>query len=83
MHMLRYVMGDDKFSSLVKDFPNKYAWKSVQHRGFPEDWPRRRTARACAIFFLQWIESSGAPEFKLDYTIYRTPKGPTDREASA
>jgi tetratricopeptide (TPR) repeat protein len=27
-------------------------------------------------FFLQWIESSGAPEFKLEYTIYRTQKGP-------
>jgi tetratricopeptide (TPR) repeat protein len=27
-------------------------------------------------FFLQWIESSGAPEFKLDYTIYRVQKGP-------
>ncbi len=26
-------------------------------------------------FFLQWIESSGAPEFKMDYTIYRTQKG--------
>jgi tetratricopeptide (TPR) repeat protein len=26
-------------------------------------------------FFIQWIESSGAPEFKLEYTIYRTQKG--------
>ena len=26
-------------------------------------------------FFLQWIESSGAPEFKLDYTVFRTSKG--------
>jgi tetratricopeptide (TPR) repeat protein len=26
-------------------------------------------------FFIQWIESSGAPEFKLTYTVYRTQKG--------
>jgi Tfp pilus assembly protein PilF len=26
-------------------------------------------------FFIQWIESSGAPEFKLEYTILRTTKG--------
>ena len=26
-------------------------------------------------FFIQWIESSGAPEFKLEYTIFRTTKG--------
>jgi tetratricopeptide (TPR) repeat protein len=26
-------------------------------------------------FFLQWIESSGAPEFKMSYTIFRTTNG--------
>jgi len=26
-------------------------------------------------FFIQWVESSGAPEFKLEYTIFRTQKG--------
>ncbi len=26
-------------------------------------------------FFIQWIESSSAPEFKLEYTVYRTQKG--------
>jgi hypothetical protein len=26
-------------------------------------------------FFIQWVESSSAPEFKLEYTVYRTQKG--------
>jgi aminopeptidase N len=26
-------------------------------------------------FFIQWVESSGAPEFKLEYTVFRTQKG--------
>ncbi|MGH9626414.1 MAG: tetratricopeptide repeat protein, partial [Bryobacteraceae bacterium] len=26
-------------------------------------------------FFIQWLESTGAPDFKLQYTIYRTQKG--------
>jgi hypothetical protein len=26
-------------------------------------------------FFIQWIESSLSPEFKLEYTVYRTEKG--------
>ena len=26
-------------------------------------------------FFIQWVESNGAPEFKLEYTIFRTTKG--------
>jgi len=24
---------------------------------------------------VQWIESSGAPEFKMEYTVFRTQKG--------
>jgi aminopeptidase N len=26
-------------------------------------------------FFIQWFESTGAPEFKLEYTVFRTDKG--------
>src|SRR5882724_13626403 len=26
-------------------------------------------------FFIQSLESSGSPEFKLEYTVFRTPKG--------
>ncbi len=26
-------------------------------------------------FFIQWLESTGAPEFKMDYTVFRTQKG--------
>ena len=26
-------------------------------------------------FFAQWLSSTGIPEFKLEYIIYRTPKG--------
>jgi Peptidase family M1 domain len=26
-------------------------------------------------FFAQWVNSTGVPEFTLDYTVYRTPKG--------
>jgi aminopeptidase N len=33
------------------------------------------TGKNLGYFFLQWIESSGAPEFKLEYTVYRTQKG--------
>jgi tetratricopeptide (TPR) repeat protein len=76
MHMLRYVMGDDKFSILVKDFPNKHAWTSVRSEDFQKA-AEAAYGQSLRYFFLQWTESSGAPEFKLDYTIYRTQKGPS------
>jgi tetratricopeptide (TPR) repeat protein len=72
-NMLRLVMGDAGFSKLVKEFPDKFAWQSVNTGDF------RRTAEAgygsdLQWFFIEWIESTGAPEFKLDYTIFRTAK---------
>ncbi|HUS05308.1 MAG TPA: M1 family aminopeptidase [Bryobacteraceae bacterium] len=73
-HMLRGVMGDDKFGQLLKTITDKYAWKSITTENF------RKLADEVAgqnlqFFFIQWIESSGAPEFKLDYTVFRTQKG--------
>lgn len=74
--MLRYVMGDEKFFQTLKNYAQQDAWKTVNTDDF------RKVAEAAAgrdlsWFFIQWIESSGAPEFRLEYTIYRIsdPKG--------
>ncbi|MGI8962302.1 MAG: M1 family aminopeptidase, partial [Bryobacteraceae bacterium] len=72
--MLRGVLGDDKFKQLIKLLPEKYANRSIS----TEDVSKEASAldgSDLGYFFLQWIESSGAPEFKLDYTVYRTQKG--------
>ena len=74
LNMLRYVMSDDKFFQALKNYAQQYAWKSASTEDF------RKVAEGVAgqdlgYFFIQWIESSGAPEFKLEYTIFRTQKG--------
>ncbi|HLK47192.1 MAG TPA: M1 family aminopeptidase [Bryobacteraceae bacterium] len=74
LNMLRYVIGDDKFFLTLKNYAQQFAWKSASTDDF------RKVAENAAgqdlgYFFIQWIESSGAPEFKLEYTIYRTQKG--------
>ncbi len=74
LHMLRWVMGDASFQKLLKEFPNQYAWKPVSTAEF-EKAASAASGQDLKYFFLQWIESSGAPEFKLEYTIYRTQKG--------
>lgn len=73
-HMLRYVIGDEPFFRLLKEFPGQHAWASVS----TEDLEKAAAAASgqdLRYFFLEWIESSGAPEFKLEYTVYRTQKG--------
>jgi aminopeptidase N len=74
LHMLRYVLGDKVFFQTLKDFAAQYAWKTAATEDF------RKVAEAASqlkldYFFIQWVESSGAPEFKLEYTVFRTQKG--------
>jgi aminopeptidase N len=74
MNMLRFIVGDDKFFKTLKEYAGSSTWKSVNTDDF------RKVAETVSgqdlgYFFIQWIESSGAPEFKLTYTIYRTDKG--------
>jgi tetratricopeptide (TPR) repeat protein len=74
LHMLRGVIGDDKFFQTLKDFAAQNAWKPVTTDEFKKA-AEAASAQNLGYFFLQWIESSGAPEFKLEYTIFRTQKG--------
>ena len=74
LNMLRGVVGDDNFFKLLKALPDKYAYKSIGTDDF------RKTAEEVStqnlnFFFVNWIESTGAPEFKLEYTVFRTQKG--------
>jgi tetratricopeptide (TPR) repeat protein len=73
-HMLRSVMGDEKFNELLKTVPDKFAGKSISTEAL-KDVASQLTGQDLGYFFIQWIESSGAPEFKLEYTVYRTQKG--------
>jgi hypothetical protein len=74
MNMLRYIIGDQKFYQGLKDFSQKNAWKSVTTDDFQKAM-EDASGQKLGYFFIQWIESSGAPEFKLEYTVYRTEKG--------
>ncbi len=73
LNMLRYTIGDDKFQQVLKQYVEKYAFKPV----VTDDLRKvvdEVTGKSMDYFFIQWIESSGAPEFRLEYTIYRTTK---------
>lgn len=74
MHMLRGVMGDEKFFQLLKTIPDQFTWKSISTDDFhkvAEDISKENLTG----FFLQWLESSGAPEFQLEYVTWRTKSG--------
>jgi hypothetical protein len=74
LHMLRYVVGDEAFFKSVKEFSQKYAWRGVTTADF-EKTVSGVTQKSLQYFFIEWIESSGASEFKLEYTIFRLGEG--------
>ena len=72
--MLRFVIGDDNFFKKLKEYVLRDAWKSVTTDDF-KNVAQEVSKQDLGYFFIEWIESSGAPEFKLEYTIFRTQKG--------
>ena len=74
LNMLRSVMGNDAFLKLMKTFPEQHSWQSVTTEDFRK-LAEQISGQNLQYFFLQWIESNGAPEFKIEYTVFRTQKG--------
>ena len=81
-HMLRTSMGDAAFDSLLHDFYTAHAGKTASIDDFEKMAQSKMPAPKAGepalntvAFFSQWLNSTGIPEFKLDYIVYRTPKG--------
>lgn len=74
LNMLRNVIGNEAFAKLLSSFTGQYGWQSVSTADFRK-LAEQLSGQNLQYFFLQWIESSGAPEFKLEYTVFRTQKG--------
>jgi len=55
-------------------FIDKYSWQSVTSEEFRKVM-EQASGQDLRYFFIQWLESSGSPEFKLEYTVFRTQKG--------
>jgi len=75
LNMLRGVIGDDNFMKLLQEIPEKFAFKSINTDDFRQ-LAEQVAGEELNWFFTEWIESSGAPEFKMEYTIFRTQKSP-------
>jgi aminopeptidase N len=108
-NMLRALLGDAPFQSLLRDFYAQYQGKTARVEDFeqlaeqkapaapapaaeakagPAGVSRAKVASAGSAapalssaplnlraFFAQWLNSTGVPEFKMDYVVLRTPKG--------
>jgi aminopeptidase N len=70
LHMLRWVLGEDKYNKTMREFATQFAGKSATTDDFREI-AEKNYGDQLTWFFSQWFDSTGAPEFKLKYTTYR------------
>ena len=70
LHMLRWVLGEDKYNKTMREFAAEYAGKSATTDDFREI-AEKNYGQQLTWFFSQWLDSTGAPEFKVKYTTYR------------
>ncbi len=70
MSMLRWVMGEEPFHKTMAEFAQQYAGKPAAVEDF-QKIAEQNYGDNLRWFFTQWIDSTGAPEFKLKYTVYR------------
>ncbi len=73
-HMLRYVVGEQNFDTIMRKLFQEYAGKPVSVADLRK-LCEQVTGQQMTWFFSQWLDSTGAPEFKNKYTIYRIDKG--------
>ena len=81
-HMLRTELGDEPFTSLLRDFYKQHDGKTATLDEFQKLTatkvpPPKDDAPAFNLlsFYAQWLNSTGVPEFSVEYIVYRTPKG--------
>ena len=70
LHMLRWVLGEDKYNKTMREFAETYAGKSASMDDF-RAIAEKNYGEQLTWFFSQWLDSTGAPEFKVKYTTYR------------
>jgi len=70
LHMLRWVLGEDKYLKTMREFAETYQGKSANMSDF-QTIAEKYYGESLTWFFSQWLDSTGAPEFKVKYTTYR------------
>ena len=70
LHMLRWVLGEDKYNKTMREFAGEFTGKSATTDDF-RAIAEKNYGDQLTWFFSQWLDSTGAPEFKVKYTTYR------------
>jgi aminopeptidase N len=69
-HMLRWEVGDDSFTKILRETLSQYTDKSITTSDF-EKIAEAQSQQQLTPFFSQWLDGTGAPDFTDKYAVYR------------
>ena len=69
-HMLRWEMGDEAFTKMLRGVLSQYTDKPVRSSNI-ETVAEAQSHLELAPFFAQWVDGTGAPAFTSKFTVYR------------
>jgi aminopeptidase N len=69
-HMLRWEVGDDSFTKILRTVISENKDKGVSTRDF-ERIAEQQSQQQLTPFFAEWLDGTGAPTFKNNYAVYR------------
>jgi aminopeptidase N len=74
MHMLRALMGEDRFLAMLAELRRRYESKTISTEEFrqlaSEFLPPKSPDAKLEAFFDQWVYGTGIPTLKLGYSIH-------------
>jgi aminopeptidase N len=69
-HMLRWEVGDNTFMKILRTVIGEYKGKGIGSGDF-ERIAEQQSKMNLLPFFSEWLDGTGAPEFKDNYAVYR------------
>lgn len=73
-HMLRWVIGDEAYKKTLQAMIKEHAWKSVSGEEF-QKLAEKASSQELTYFFAQWVSSTGVPQFKRTWAVYKNAAG--------
>ena len=70
-HMLRYEMGDERFTAFLRGILSQYTDKPVRSADVEAVAKAQAGNVNLDAFFAQWVDGTGAPAFQSKFTVYR------------
>ena len=75
LYMLRQLVGSDRFNPLFRQWYREQVVRGEVTTSQFVEYVNRETGTDYGWFFLEWLESTGVPEFRVSYEIFKLAQG--------